>query len=198
MWMWEIISLSGALAILLAVIIILAIYNGKPSPDIGGATLNTIIAIAAPLFRILLMVPVMDCICQLTWVWLKTGYRPLQDVLGLDMATRGPLGSLLLVLNFGYGLRASAAASIIIMGVATAPFFPQSVSLQGCSIPQGISEADNRTAFASAAFTYMGSIGAVGSDTARLGTVLEIKLSHVIICPRTLSLQWTAACIRPT
>lgn len=102
-WMWEVLSLLGAFVILVAVAVILAVYNGKPSPMLGGLTLNTIIAFAATLFRIFLMVPVTACVCQWTWIWLETGYRPLVDVAKFDAASRGPLGSLGLLIERGYG-----------------------------------------------------------------------------------------------
>lgn len=66
--MWELLSLAAAALVLVTVIVILAVYDGKPSPVLGGITLNTMIALAATLFRICLMVPVTDCICQLTWI----------------------------------------------------------------------------------------------------------------------------------
>lgn len=68
LWMWELLSLAAAALVLVTVIVILAVYDGKPSPVLGGITLNTMIALAATLFRICLMVPVTDCICQLTWI----------------------------------------------------------------------------------------------------------------------------------
>jgi hypothetical protein len=103
MWMWEMLSFALAALVFLAIIIVLAIYDGKPSPVVGGVTLNTVIAMAATLFRICLMVPVTDCICQLTWVWLQKGYKPLQDIIKFDMASRGPLGSLQLLWGFKRG-----------------------------------------------------------------------------------------------
>jgi hypothetical protein len=62
MWLWEILSLSVAVLILAGVIAILATHNGKPSPIIGGITLNTVVAFTSTLFRICLMVPVTACI----------------------------------------------------------------------------------------------------------------------------------------
>jgi hypothetical protein len=100
MWLWEVVSLSVAALIMVASIIVLAIYDGKPSPVVGSFTLNTAVAIAATMFRICLMVPVTDCICQLAWVWLQRGYKPLQDIVRFDEASRGPLGSLQLLWQF--------------------------------------------------------------------------------------------------
>jgi hypothetical protein len=103
MWMWEVLSVSLSASVFIAIIIVLAIYDGKTSPIVWGVTLNTMIAVAATLFRICLMVPVSDCICQLTWVWLQKDYKPLQDIIKFDMASRGPLGSLQLLWGFKRG-----------------------------------------------------------------------------------------------
>lgn len=102
MWMWEMLSLVLAAAILVTIVAILTAFDKKPSPVVGGITLNTVVAVAATLFRICLMVHVSDCICQLTWTWLQKGYRPLQDVVKFDMASRGPLGSLHLIFHVGF------------------------------------------------------------------------------------------------
>jgi len=87
--MYEILSLSLTIFILAAITTVLAVYDGKPSPVVGGITLNTVVAFAATLFRICLMVPVTECVCQLTWVRLAKGYRPLNDVFRIDLASRG-------------------------------------------------------------------------------------------------------------
>ena len=103
MWMYEILSLSLAIFILAAITTVLAVYDGKPSPVVGGITLNTVVAFAATLFRICLMVPVTECVCQLTWVRLAKGYRPLNDVFRIDLASRGPWSSLQLLSKFIHG-----------------------------------------------------------------------------------------------
>jgi hypothetical protein len=95
--MYEISSLLLAIFILMAVIIVLVLYDRQPNPVVGGITLNTVIALAATIFRTCLMIPVTDCICQITWSWLGRGYRPLNNVVRIDWASRGPLGSLLLL-----------------------------------------------------------------------------------------------------
>jgi hypothetical protein len=99
MWLYEVASLLSAIYILGGTIIVLAIYDNKPSPIIGGLTLNTIVAFAATLFRMCIMVPVTTCICQLSWPWLKDGFKSLDAVVKIDTASRGPLGSIYLLLT---------------------------------------------------------------------------------------------------
>jgi hypothetical protein len=100
MWMWELLSLVCASLILIAIVIILAAYDGKPSLVVGGITLNTVVAFAATLFRVCVMIPVTECFCQLTWVRLQKDYMPLQEVARFDAASRGPLGSLYILSEF--------------------------------------------------------------------------------------------------
>jgi hypothetical protein len=102
MWLFEVLSLALAATILVAVIIVLARLDGKHSPTIGSLTLNAMIAIAATSFRLFLMVPVATCLGQITWTWLHSGHRALADVITIDMASRGPIGSLELLLKFKY------------------------------------------------------------------------------------------------
>ncbi|KAF2680031.1 hypothetical protein K458DRAFT_247746, partial [Lentithecium fluviatile CBS 122367] len=61
MWMYEILSLSAAGLILVAIATVLALYDQKPSPVVGGITPNTVVAFAATVFRICLMVPITNC-----------------------------------------------------------------------------------------------------------------------------------------
>jgi hypothetical protein len=102
-WLYEILSVLLAVMILAAIAAILAYYNEKPSPVVGGITLNTVVAFAATLFRLCLMMPVTNCICQLTWIRLASGYRPLKVVSDIDMASRGPLGSMFVLSKLAHG-----------------------------------------------------------------------------------------------
>ena len=72
---------------------------------------------------------------------------------GLNEANR--LGGFLLRAN---RVRVSVAAFIVVVGIATAPFFQQSVVIYSATVP----DANNPNAFASAAFTYTGSLGYAG------------------------------------
>jgi hypothetical protein len=103
MWMYEILSLLLAVSILGAVIIILTLFDNKPSLVVGGIILNAVVAFVATLFRICLMVPVTDCVCQLAWVHLMKGYKPLNDLSSIDETSRGPWGSIQLLLRLAHG-----------------------------------------------------------------------------------------------
>ncbi|KAF1972805.1 hypothetical protein BU23DRAFT_568653 [Bimuria novae-zelandiae CBS 107.79] len=151
----------------------------KPSPIIGGVTLNTAIAFAAALFRICLMVPVTDCICQLTWVSLERGFKPLQNIIKFDMASRGPIGSLQLLFEFTrYSPMVTITSLLKIVGIAIGSFYYQSVDFYSASVPSVAGGANPLTAFASAAFTYLGNVGNVGGSFANYGRDL---LQHFFV-----------------
>lgn len=102
MWLWEIASLLLAVSILVTMIVILRVYNNKRSPIFIGLTLNTIVAFASTLFRICLMVPVTVCVCQLGWSRMGEKPRSLNDLGTIDGASRGPIGSLELLMRLSF------------------------------------------------------------------------------------------------
>lgn len=78
----------------LAIVIVLAVYDQKPSPSLKwGLKLNTIISILAIASKSSLMFVVSETIGQLKWIWFRTGKRRLKSLQTFDEASRGPLGS---------------------------------------------------------------------------------------------------------
>lgn len=99
MWLWEVLSVGFAILLLAALVVVLAVYDGKPGPLVGGITLNTVVAFVSTLFRMALMIPVTACLCQATWNTFVQGYRLLYYMARYDSASRGPLGSLQLLFS---------------------------------------------------------------------------------------------------
>jgi hypothetical protein len=107
-WLFEACGWIVALASLLSIVSILAAHNGKQSPDwqltVGagkyrktfGLTINAIISILTTSFTSGLLIPVAASMSQLKWSWFNQG-RPLSDYQAFDSATRGPLGSVMLL-----------------------------------------------------------------------------------------------------
>jgi hypothetical protein len=74
-------------------------YDQQPLPDWPhGITLNTAVAFISTLCRMAFLVPVVESLAQLKWNWFRSP-RPLHDFKVFDEATRGPLGSLKLVVR---------------------------------------------------------------------------------------------------
>jgi hypothetical protein len=95
-WIWEI--LAGILSILslLSICIVLAIYDGKPQPQIQwGITLNAVIAFIATIMRAAFITLLAEGTSQLKWLaFAGDTRRPLHDFNVYDAASRGGFGSL--------------------------------------------------------------------------------------------------------
>jgi hypothetical protein len=108
-WFYEILSLFSAILSFLSIVILLWLYDGRPSPSWTrpGITLNVVISWIANIVQACLMMPVAECISQLCWVWFSRHCHSLQDTCYYDAASRGPLGSIQLL----YHLKVRSALS---------------------------------------------------------------------------------------
>lgn len=61
-----------------------------------GITLNAFVAVFSAVAKAALILPVSEAIGQLKWIWFRDGRR-LYDFHAFDNASRGPLGSVLLL-----------------------------------------------------------------------------------------------------
>lgn len=88
---------------LLAVSAVLAMavfLNGRPLPDWPmGLTPNTVVSLLGELSKATLILSVAEAIGQLKWLWFRTGERTLKDFEVYDLASRGPSGSVKLLLR---------------------------------------------------------------------------------------------------
>jgi len=99
-WLWEILSLVLAVANLVGLVFLLRQYQNKASPHWRyGITLNTIVSVISTVFRVSILVSVAASISQMGWVWLARKSRNLDDVCVYDCASRGPWGSIRLLLR---------------------------------------------------------------------------------------------------
>lgn len=97
-WFYESLALILAAASFVTLVIILSRYDGRPAPAWkAGMSINVFVSLMSVIFRICIMIPVEQCISQATWVSLSKGPRPLNEVIHYDSASRGPLGSILLI-----------------------------------------------------------------------------------------------------
>jgi Protein of unknown function (DUF3176) len=175
-WLGEIAALVGALVALVALISVLRVYENKPNPELPlGISLNTIVSIASTIFRASMMLSVASAISQAGWIWLVQQPRPLSNICWYDSASRGPLGSVLLlwrlrflsvpdhctrplnnVMLTKYSRAASIGALITLLTLALDPFFQQTIKYVPRSSIDPIREA-----VTVAAHGYNGSIGAL-------------------------------------
>lgn len=96
-WALEAAAAGLAATCLIAIVILLNVYDGHPEFSFGGITLNAVIAILAAGVRIGFMVPIAESLAQWKWIWFAKKSRPLGDFDSLDDASRGSRGSALLL-----------------------------------------------------------------------------------------------------
>ncbi|KAK5651785.1 hypothetical protein OQA88_11652 [Cercophora sp. LCS_1] len=92
-----------------------------------GITLNTLLAFLTSLAKVAFLVPIVEGLGQLKWMWLHSRRRrPLIDLQVFDVATRGGLGGVKLLFGFK-GFLASFGAIIMISGLFTSTLTQQAI-----------------------------------------------------------------------
>ena len=103
-WPWEVGCWLSSLALLLAVIAVLSAFEGKTSPHWKfGITVNALVSVFATVNVLLLTIVVGAGMGQLKWIWFRRHARSLADFDILDQASKGPTGSLMLLLRWRGG-----------------------------------------------------------------------------------------------
>ncbi|EXJ95578.1 hypothetical protein A1O1_00700 [Capronia coronata CBS 617.96] len=145
-WAWEIGASILCLCILAAIAGVLFGYNGRTVPDLpDGLTLNAIISFLATLAKATLMVVLAAAIRQEKWLWFVDEPRPLSTVDAFEEASRGPLGSLMLLLSRRGSIRAFVAATVTILTLGFEPFIQQLIVIDVRNVPIDSATASIRT-----------------------------------------------------
>jgi hypothetical protein len=128
-WLLELISWLLSAACMAGIVIVLAVYKDKRIPKWPlGLTLNAYISILAKVASAALLLPVSEALGQLKWSWFnKGGSKKMWDFEIFDNASRGPWGSLLLVLRTKGKSLAALGAAVTVFALAMDPFFQQVV-----------------------------------------------------------------------
>lgn len=128
-WFWEIVSITFSAACFIAICSVLLGYDQKAMPNFPtGLTLNTIVSILATASKSALLCMVGTSIGQLKWIWFQGGKkRPVYDLQSFDDASRGPWGSVMVLLRYSRNgsFVLSLGAIITILSLAFDPFIQQ-------------------------------------------------------------------------
>jgi hypothetical protein len=92
-----------------------------------GLTLNTYISILSKMAGAALILPVSEALGQLKWSWFLEHSKQMWDFEIFDNASRGPWGSLLLLIRTKGKALAALGAMIMLCSLALDPFFQQVV-----------------------------------------------------------------------
>jgi hypothetical protein len=98
-WMPEILSWVASLCFFIATVVTLWVFDNRPLPNLRfGITPNAIIGLLATFVEFFLIIPVSSAIGQIKWIQALES-QPMDDFRAFDEASRGPWGSLLLLVR---------------------------------------------------------------------------------------------------
>ena len=99
-WTLEILSWLSAAWALAMIALTLGLCHGKPLPHWpSGITMNSLLSVLSQIGQWGLMGSVAKTLGQQKWLWFVRPKRPLMDFVAFDEASRGPWGSLLLLIK---------------------------------------------------------------------------------------------------
>jgi hypothetical protein len=99
-WLLEIISWIFSAICMAIILSVLLHYNGRPLPAWKlGLTLNSFISILSGFAKASLLLPTAEALGQLKWNWFSKKPKQMMDFEIIDSASRGPLGSMVLLAN---------------------------------------------------------------------------------------------------
>ncbi|RDW76445.1 DUF3176 domain-containing protein [Aspergillus mulundensis] len=99
-WFYESFAFIFSVGCFVAIICTLNAFNKRPQPTFAyGLTLNAIVSTLATASKSSLIYVIGECIGQLKWIWFYKNTKPLHDIELYDTASRGPLGSVYMILQ---------------------------------------------------------------------------------------------------
>ncbi|KAK0255801.1 swr complex subunit [Friedmanniomyces endolithicus] len=126
LWIWETLSLLTSATCIGAIVVLLSHYDGKPLPDWKyGLTMNGVISILAVVTKASMMLPVAETLSQLKWCWFWKTHRPVCDFESFDGASRGPWGSLMMLLNVPLWSLGTLGAGLTVAAMFVEPALQQ-------------------------------------------------------------------------
>jgi hypothetical protein len=131
-WLLEIISWLFSAICMAAIIGVLIYLRDRPLSDWQLAkktplTLNAFISILSKMAGAALLLPVSEALGQLKWSWFLEHSKQMWDFEIFDNASRGPWGSMLLLIRTKARTLAAVGAMIMLASLALDPFFQQVV-----------------------------------------------------------------------
>ncbi|KAK1458866.1 hypothetical protein CMEL01_01865 [Colletotrichum melonis] len=134
-WWQEILWCIASLSAFVALVIVLEKFNQKSLPRWpSGITINTIIAALSTVARTAFLIPVSEGLLQCKWAWFKKRPRPLTDFDMFDQASRGPWGSLNLLIRTKGWMIGIMAAFLLTSAIATSTLTQFAVTYPSRSI----------------------------------------------------------------
>jgi hypothetical protein len=145
-WLLEVVSWLFSAVCMAAVIGVLIRLKDEPLSkwalaEKTGLTLNAYISILSKMAGAALILPVSEALGQLKWSWFLEHSKQMWDFEIFDNASRGPWGSLLLLIRTKGRALAALGALIMLCSLALDPFFQQVVDFPDRWTLQDLSSA---------------------------------------------------------
>ncbi|KIW33987.1 uncharacterized protein PV07_00793 [Cladophialophora immunda] len=134
-WIIELVASFVSFAAIASIIGVLWGYDQKPVPPLmKGITLNAVISFLATISRTAIMLCVGTVISQGKWLWFKKE-RSLMDLQNIEDASRGPLGSILMLFRFKGGALPYLAAFLTVAALGFDSFVQQLLTTENRTVP---------------------------------------------------------------
>lgn len=129
-WLFESLALVFSVACFVAILGLLSAYNNKVRPEMAyNLSLNAIISILATGCKSSLVLVIGEAMCQLKWLHFKsTSKSQLFGMQVFDAASRGPLGSLRILIYHRAQSLVCLGAAVIVLLLALDPFMQRVLS----------------------------------------------------------------------
>ncbi|CAG8941429.1 unnamed protein product [Penicillium salamii] len=129
-WRWEILAWAFSIACFVGICILLKIYENKQRPQLAyKLSLNAIISVLATGCKSALFLVVGEAVCQLKWLYFQgPRQQRLSSLQEFDNASRGPLGSISIILSHRAQSLVSLGAAVIVILLMFEPFMQQVIS----------------------------------------------------------------------
>ncbi|KAL0944712.1 uncharacterized protein CTRU02_202599 [Colletotrichum truncatum] len=129
-WGPEYAVVVGATVSFIAMVILLAHFDGESVFVWEGVTLNAIVSILSVIIKAAVAFAIAECMAQWKWILFAREERPLIDFDRIDAATRGPLGSLRILLKTKGGWIVQLGAILTLLAVGLDPLAQQLIQFE--------------------------------------------------------------------
>ncbi|KAG9521981.1 hypothetical protein KCV07_g3395, partial [Aureobasidium melanogenum] len=129
-WLFEILACTLSVSALVAIVITLAVHDGRPLPEWPfNISVNALVSVFGVILKTSMMLPVSESISQLKWTWFRKPH-PLGHFTDFDSASRGPWGCLKVLRRCHVRHLTSVGAAITILALASDPFIQQMIKFR--------------------------------------------------------------------
>ncbi|KAI1748211.1 hypothetical protein F4782DRAFT_518099, partial [Xylaria castorea] len=147
-WLWEFSLWTISSAAFGAQLAVLYAYAASPLPGLPyGITLNALISTLSAFSTSTLIAVASSIVGQQKWVHLSRAKVSLSDLALYDEASRGPLGSLILLAKAREWGITSIATIVIVLSLAITPFVQQSTSIRFVSYQEILTSTSARLVY---------------------------------------------------